>query len=130
MTDSRTNPRQFPDWLGKRLCFLIGWMLSPLNWWNDAFINIPLSYLIANILFYLVHIKFSLLIIVSYWFTNILGLAIVWFNGRDIVISSRNKLRTAALLVITLIGYTAAIMFLDRWGKLLPLGEFLRRFIR
>jgi hypothetical protein len=114
----------------KLAVFFIGWLLSPLTWWNDAFINVPLSYLIASIIFYAIRIPFGRLLIAVYWCTNILGLGMMFFSGRDIILSSKNKLRSAILFIITLAGYTMLIILLDRWGRLMPLGEFLRSFIR
>lgn len=39
--------------------FFIGWILSPLTWWNAQFVNIPLSYLLANLLFYIFPLHFK-----------------------------------------------------------------------
>ena len=55
----------------------IGFMLSPLSWWNDLFVNVPLAvgfgWLIA-----LVHKSaFEPAVIVGYWLTNVLGLVLL-----------------------------------------------------
>ena len=33
--------------LGGSVLAFVGFMLSPLSWWNDAFVNIPLALLFA-----------------------------------------------------------------------------------
>ena len=64
--------------------FFIGWVLSPLTFWNDAFVNIPLSYLLANILVRFIRADFLLLVLIAYWFTNALGLYMMYATTRQI----------------------------------------------
>src|SRR5262245_28413287 len=55
----------------------IGFMLSPLSWWNDAFVNLPLAlgfgWLVAR--FY--KPAFEPAVIVGYWLTNVLGFVLL-----------------------------------------------------
>lgn len=39
-------------WVQLRVLLLlgIGWLLSPLCWWNDLVINLPLAWLVARLL--------------------------------------------------------------------------------
>ena len=44
------------NWLGKGLfsrivggiLFVVGWVFSPLTWWNDGLINLPIAWLLAS----------------------------------------------------------------------------------
>lgn len=66
--------------------FLLGFLLSPLCWWNDLFFNLPISYGFGKIISYF---GVDLLIpgtIFAYWFSNVLGIilmqigALTFFN--------------------------------------------------
>jgi len=59
--------------LGSFLGF-IGFLLSPLSWWNDAFVNVPLAYLGAWLISLFYKPGFAAAFVFCYWLTNILGL--------------------------------------------------------
>jgi len=46
---------------------LIGFMLSPLTWWNDLFVNIPLALVFAWIVSIFYQPAFEVSFIVGYW---------------------------------------------------------------
>lgn len=52
---------------------VLGFMLSPLSWWNDAIVNLPLAYLFS-LPFTLLHESLFLpSFMLGYWLTNVLG---------------------------------------------------------
>ena len=106
------------------LVFFLGWVLSPFTWWNDAFINIPLSYLIANLLFYIMPLPFIWLVIGSYWFTNILGIFLMYLSGKPLIVTSPDRKKTIFKMAIFVAIYTLAMIYLDTKGKLMPLCVF------
>jgi len=110
------------------LVFYIGWLLSPFTWWNDALINIPLSFLLAHLLFFITHLPFVQLVIGSYWFTNVLGMLFMYFSGKYFILSSRNRIKTTVFLVFFLLTYSAIMLYLDRHGKLMPLEHFFQKY--
>jgi hypothetical protein len=110
------------------LVFFIGWLLSPFTWWNDAFINMPLSFLLANLLFYITHLPFAWLVIGSYWFTNFLGIFFMYFSGKYLILSSQDKMKATVFLVIFLLAYSTIMLYLDKQGKLIPFGHFFQRY--
>ena len=62
----------------------IGYILSPLSWWNDLFINIPLAYGFG-FLFGLISQKLFLpMMILGYWITNILGVILMHYGIKDL----------------------------------------------
>lgn len=107
--------------------FFTGWILSPFTWWNDAFVNMPLSYLIANFIYYLMKLPFKWLVIGSYWFTNLLGIYFMYFGGKQLMVSSKNKSKTAILLILFIIVYSAIMLYLDKEGKLIPICEYFEK---
>jgi hypothetical protein len=49
-----------------RMVFFVGWLLSPFTFWNDAFVNIPLSYLSAIVIVKFLRVDFLMAVLVSY----------------------------------------------------------------
>jgi hypothetical protein len=107
----------------------IGFLLSPLSWWNDAFINIPLAvgfgWLVA-----LVHRPaYEAAVIVGYWLTNILGLVLLQKGARQTVTGEPARLYTRGELVkdllISLL-YTGGIVVLLKLKILQSLPELFR----
>jgi len=99
----------------------IGYLLSPLSWWNDIFINLPLAYIFA-VPFGLISRKlFSPMIILGYWITNIAGF-ILMHHGVTDLISKETKTYTKKELtkdIIISIIYTliVVIFILKGWIK-------------
>lgn len=55
----------------------IGYLLSPLSWWNDLFINIPLAYIFALPFGFVSKKLFLPAMILGYWITNIVGFILI-----------------------------------------------------
>lgn len=108
------------------LIFFVGWVLSPFTWWNDFFVNIPLSHLLANIIFYVTHLPFRWLVIFSYALTNLLGLLFMFYSGKSLIISSKSRVKVALLLIAAVLLYSAIMIYLDQQGRLYPLGEWFK----
>lgn len=118
----------------------IGYLLSPLSWWNDLFINIPLAYLFASLVSLASCRLFAPGMVVGYWLTNVLGLFMLHRGGADLVASSKQSaVRTSQstvrqrrlwqdLAIGT--GYTALIAALAFSGILKPPAQLLRRQCR
>ena len=65
-------------------CAAIGFVLSPLSWWNDLFVNVPLAYYFAvatgKVLKLAINVRkfeFVILFIIGYWLTNLVGMAML-----------------------------------------------------
>lgn len=100
--------------------FFIGWLLSPLTFWNDAFVNIPLSYLLANIFVRLIHIDFLLLVLISYWLTNALGLYMMYATTRQIFKGRGEATKEILKVVVTTVIYSLILVMLTKSGILKP----------
>jgi len=59
------------------LAGIIGYVLSPASWWNDAVVNIPLALAIAEILERLAGLPREAGFAVSYWATNLAGIVLM-----------------------------------------------------
>lgn len=99
----------------KTIITFIGFMLSPLSWWNDAIINLPLAYL-----FTLPFGKeyFLPAFITGYWITNIIGLMMmsVWveINWKNTLLIS-----IAYTLIISLLVIKGIIVFPEELLRLI-----------
>jgi hypothetical protein len=51
----------------------LGFLLSPLSWWNDVLLNLPLAYAFGFLFSLLSEKLFLPTMVVGYWLTNILG---------------------------------------------------------
>lgn len=109
MVETTEKSQRRPSWM-KRVwsAFLggLGWLLSPLSWWNDLLVNVPLAYLFA--------VPFSLFderlyvpaFVLGYWITNVLGFVLL-HKGVVGVVSSRKSTLKKDLVVAT--AYTVVI---------------------
>lgn len=104
-----------------RSLFFIGWVLSPFTSWNDAFVNIPLSYICANMAIRFTRMNFLTLVLIFYWLTNILGMAIMYLAGKNILTAKKGVVREMWKLVITMALYSIVLIVLHRVGVLKPL---------
>src|SRR3954469_20158144 len=69
---------------------VIGFMLSPLSWWNDLFVNVPLALAFAWLVSLVYHPAFEASLIVGYWLTNVLGFVLL-HKGTQKMISDEQK---------------------------------------
>ncbi len=98
----------------------VGYLLSPLSWWNDIFVNLPLAYAFA-FLFGLISRAFFLpMMVLGYWMTNIAGLILFHRGVRDLVTKEKVRYTKKSLvkdIVISVI-YTAVVVILVKLGWL------------
>lgn len=77
-------------WLKKvRGGFLVslGYMLSPLSWWNDLFFNLPIAYVVGYLISWVQPNWFLPGTIVGYWLSNVLGIVMMQMGVMDVVLS-------------------------------------------
>ncbi len=99
--------------VARSIVFIVGYILSPLTWWNDLFVNIPIAYVIASILTVFIGRElFAELFALAYMFTNVLGF-ILMHLGATGVKTSRKKL---LIDIIAGIAYTILVYMLARIG--------------
>lgn len=55
----------------------VGYLLSPLSWWNDAVVNLPLAYAFGSAVEYVVPGHFTKAVVFGYWVTNVAGLVML-----------------------------------------------------
>jgi hypothetical protein len=115
---------------------VIGFMLSPLSWWNDAVVNLPLAWLFASavgLIYKPVAVPnstaFDATVILGYWLTNILGFVLMHKGAHKILSAKEKKYSRRAFVrdVGVSLLYTGLIVVLIKAGVLKPLGEYLAK---
>ena len=115
--------------LGAGIVAVIGYLLSPLSWWNDAFVNLPLAWLFASLISLASHRLFAPAMILGYWLTNIVGLLLMAHGTAGVVAGGfpRSLRRQLVLSLLAATGYTLVIVLLYLLGVLKPLHALLGR---
>ncbi|MDD4352188.1 MAG: hypothetical protein PHU71_04380 [Candidatus Gracilibacteria bacterium] len=106
---------------------IIGYMLSPLSWWNDLVINIPLAYAFAFPFGLISRNLFLPMMIFGYWITNVVGFILMHHGAKDIVSKEKVKYTRKELIkdIIISIIYTLLVVVFVRMGWLkFPLEYF------
>lgn len=104
---------KFKKYLKGGIITFIGYLLSPLSFWNDLFLNIPIAYFFSWLVAFFISGIFLESIIFFYWVTNILGLLMMHYGIKGMV-SKQTKLNRKDLIINLLvsIAYTLIIYFL------------------
>ena len=105
----------------KNAVFFIGWMLSPLTFWNDAFVNIPIAYLLASLVVRFIKADFLFLVLVFYWLSNGSGILMMYLSGKSIIQDKNSRLKALVTLLITVLIYSSIIIILNKTGILKPI---------
>lgn len=98
----------------------MGWLLSPFTVWNDAFVNIPLSYIAASLFIRIWPVNFLTAVVVFYWISNALGLLLMYLSGRGIVKEAGSLKRELIKLLVAVVMYSLVLIFLGKLGVLKP----------
>ncbi len=105
--------------LARAAAFTAGLILSPITWFNDPIVNVPIALALTHLLIRVLGKElFIPVFTASYVFTNILGLLLMQVS----ISSSKNVFRSVEILKIFIgaIAYTLLMILLLRLGILNP----------
>lgn len=75
--------------------FILGFLLSPLCWWNDLIINLPLAYSFGKIIsIFSPHLLIPASII-GYWLSNIIGIILMQLGAVNFINNSQKECNLA-----------------------------------
>lgn len=77
----------------------IGYLLSPLSWWNDLFFNLPIALLFGYLVSWMNADWFLPAIAFGYWVTNVLGLLLMHFGAIDMFLTEEKRNLKRDLLI-------------------------------
>lgn len=107
---------------------VIGYMLSPLSWWNDLYLNIPLAYLGAWLVSFFYKSAFLAAFVTCYWITNIAGLVLMhkgikkaW--GKQTVTDRFTKKELFKDIALSLV-YTGIIIIMIKLHIIRPIEQY------
>jgi hypothetical protein len=106
-----------------------GFMLSPLSWWNDLFVNVPLAVGFAWVISLFYPAGFHAAVVVGYWLTNVLGFVLMHKGAQKLLSEKERKYGWRDLtrdLGVSL-AYTVLILLLLKFGVLKPLQAYFHR---
>ena len=110
---------------------IMGFLLSPLSWWNDLVVNVPLAYLFSWPFTLVSERLFLPAFLLGYWLTNLLGLLALHASVRTMAVTpkaieaAKQDSLLKDLLVTSL--YTLILVGLVLAGWLKPPAALLAR---
>ena len=112
---------------GSVLAF-IGFMLSPLSWWNDHFVNVPIALVLAWSVALFWPAGFATSFVIAYWLTNVAGLWLLHLGVRRMS-TTETVVKPGVLrktLLVSLL-YTVLLIALVQWRLLQPPPAYFGR---
>ncbi|KTG28405.1 hypothetical protein [Haloferax profundi] len=106
---------------------VVGFVLSPLSWWNDLVVNLPLAYAFGIVVALFSRELFLPGVIAGYWLTNVAGFVLLHKGAIDIVSGEPEPYTTRSFAKDFLIsvGYTVLVVLLVNFGILTVPDEIL-----
>jgi hypothetical protein len=95
--------------------FVIGYLLSPLCWWNDLIFNLPVAYFFGYICSLLSPDLLVPCSIVGYWLSNVAGIVLMQVGAVDVLqgqAKERNLKKELMTGLLSSTAYTLVIMAL------------------
>ncbi|MEP6490399.1 hypothetical protein NDI43_21560 [Microcoleus vaginatus GB2-A3] len=89
------------------LLLAIGYLLSPLCWWNDIFFNLPIAYAFGYICSLLSQDLLFPCTIVGYWLSNIAGILLMQLGTLDVFTDKPKEKNFKKELLTGLVSSTA-----------------------
>jgi hypothetical protein len=108
------------------LVAIIGYLLSPLSWWNDLFVNVPLALAFAWLVSLFYRPAFNACMVLGYWLTNVLGFVLL-HKGAQRMLTEQSKPYSRRELFRDLaisLAYTLLIVTLIHFGVLKPIQNY------
>ena len=103
----------------------IGFLLSPLSWWNDLFINFPIAYAFACAANFIYKGSFLNALIIFYWLTNILGFVLLQKGLEKMEKDTEEKKKYSGKDflrdILFSVAYTLLIVILVKLGIIKPI---------
>ncbi|MEB3267578.1 MAG: hypothetical protein VKJ09_03470 [Leptolyngbya sp.] len=105
----------------------LGYLLSPLSWWNDVFFNLPIALVFGYGVSWVNRDWLLPGTLLGYWLSNVAGMVMMQMGAMDMVLSAEQRHPQRDLLIglggATL--YTVAVAALV-YSHVLTLPQFLQ----
>lgn len=108
----------------------IGFMLSPLSWWNDLLVNVPLAIGFGWLVAWFYPSAFHMAVVLGYWMTNVIGFVLIHKGANLLLVKGevrpyrrRDLIRDLAVSL----GYTLLIVVLIKLKVLEPISHYFSK---
>ena len=94
---------------------VVGYLLSPLCWWNDLIINLPIAYGFGYVISLWHSEWFFPAAIAGYWLSNLVGIILMQMGAKDVLqntVKNRSLKQEIFSGVLTSTAYTVVIVAL------------------
>lgn len=105
----------------------IGFMLSPLSWWNDLFVNVPLAVGFGWLAALIYKPAFEPAVLTGYWLTNVLGFVLMHQGAAQVLerdspeaAPKRHLLKDVGISIL----YTLLILLLVKLKVVQPFSDY------
>ena len=108
---------------------LIGFMLSPLSWWNDLVVNVPLAVLFGWLISLLYKPAFETAVVAGYWLTNVAGLVLLHKGARIALAGEQEQPYSKRHLlkdILVSLAYTGLILILVKTKLVQPVADYFK----
>jgi hypothetical protein len=112
--------------LGNLILVSVGFVLSPLSWWNDLVVNVPLAYVFSIPFSFVSEQLFLPSFILGYWLTNLLGFLMLHWGGEGLAHPKRPTISVRRSLLASLV-YSLIMILFVMLGWLEPPTGYLAR---
>ncbi|MFM8276781.1 MAG: hypothetical protein ACKN89_07320 [Cyanobium sp.] len=99
----------------------LGWLLSPLCWWNDLVINLPVAWLVARLLAVWQPSWFTPGLVLGYWLSNVAGILLLQSSALEVFRDDdtpRDRRRELLVGLATATAYSLLVLGLVKLGLL------------
>ena len=107
------------DQLGNYLLVTVGFILSPLTWWNDAVVNVPLAYLFSLPFTLVSKTLFLPSFLLGYWLSNLLGFLMMHWGGEGWLYHRHPTISLQRSIIVSMV-YSIIILILVLLGWISP----------
>jgi hypothetical protein len=100
---------------------VIGYLLSPMSWWNDLFFNLPIAYGFGYLCSLFSQDLFMPCAIAGYWLSNVLGILLMQAGVMDVLQNQpqeRNLKKELLTGIASSTAYTLLILVLIHFNIL------------
>ena len=107
----------------------VGYMLSPLSWWNDAFVNVPLALVFAWLVSAFYKPAFAIACVVGYWLTNVAGFVLMHKGAQKMLAEEEKRYSWRSLVrdIGISLAYTILIVVLVKCGVFKPITNYFQK---
>ncbi|QIR35881.1 hypothetical protein HCG51_03320 [Tolypothrix sp. PCC 7910] len=105
------TPENVPKTLLQKLrggfLLVIGYLLSPLCWWNDLIFNLPIAYVFGYVCSFFSPKLLMPGVIIGYWLSNIIGILLMQAGALDMLQKQNQERNLKKELLTGLVSSTA-----------------------